>query len=107
MSRSQVSIVIPCYNHGQYLDEALQSIHQAQAGPVEILIVNDGSTDPATIEKLRSLEQQGYRVIHQPNQGLAAARPAMAYGWPKALSSFHSTAITGCTPITSRKQSIF
>lgn len=70
-----VSVVIPCYNHGQYLDEALQSVRTA-TGPlhVETLIVNDGSTDPFTIEKLLSVEAQGYTVIHQDNKGLSAAR---------------------------------
>lgn len=70
-----VSIIIPCYNHGQYLMEALKSISDAVTSySYEIIIVNDGSTDEHTLTVLSWVEQEGYQVIHQPNGGLAAAR---------------------------------
>ncbi len=72
-----VSIVIPCYNHGHYLDDALESLESAGKGlHVEIIIVNDGSTEKATQKKLAQLEADGYQVIHQKNGGLASARNA-------------------------------
>lgn len=71
----KVSIIIPCYNHGLYINEAISSI---EAYPIqskyEIIIVNDGSTDLNTLNKLRQLENLGYCVIHQRNKGLGAAR---------------------------------
>jgi GT2 family glycosyltransferase/O-antigen/teichoic acid export membrane protein len=67
-----VSVVIPCYNHASFLPDAVGSA-RAQTHPrVEILVVNDGSTD-ATSDVARSL---GVRVIEQRNLGLAAARNA-------------------------------
>ena len=70
-----VSVIIPCYNHGIYLDEAVASIPFDQLPyQVELVVVNDGSTDLFTLEKLAALESAGIRVVHQQNQGLAAAR---------------------------------
>jgi glycosyltransferase involved in cell wall biosynthesis len=70
-----ISVIIPCFNSGQYLQEALDSV-AAYAGPevYEIIIVNDGSTDAATIALLGRLEAEGYQVLHQVNKGPAAAR---------------------------------
>jgi glycosyltransferase involved in cell wall biosynthesis len=70
-----VSIIIPCFNDGKYLREAVQSVvqHPDQTA-YEIIIVNDGSSDSLTLEVLRELEREGFRVIHQGNRGLGAAR---------------------------------
>lgn len=70
-----VSIVIPCYNHGRFLKQALESIEQNNSDDFyEIIIVNDGSSDFETIEELRLLAARGYHVINQTNAGLSAAR---------------------------------
>lgn len=70
-----ISIIIPCYNHGRFLLEALESVETAKGEfPCEVIIVNDGSTEQLTKEVLADVEKRGYRVIHQYNQGLAAAR---------------------------------
>ncbi len=70
-----VSIVIPCYNHGQYLQEALDSIdHNKLNYSVEIIIVDDGSSDHETLQKLESLKQLNYTIIHQTNGGPGKAR---------------------------------
>jgi glycosyltransferase involved in cell wall biosynthesis len=72
-----ISIIIPCYNQGNYLEEALQSIYQYSNKDVyEIIIVNDGSTDSATIAILKQLAAKGYKIINQANKGLGAARNA-------------------------------
>src|SRR4051794_23661414 len=70
----RVSVVIPCYNQGLYLLEAVSSVEAAIGDRHELVIVDDGSDDPATIGILRDLESRGHRVIHQPNAGVAAAR---------------------------------
>jgi glycosyltransferase involved in cell wall biosynthesis len=70
-----VSIVIPCYNHGSYIQEALDSIEKNKINyEVEIIIVDDGSTDDATLKKLESLKQFDYTIIHQVNGGPGKAR---------------------------------
>jgi len=69
-----VSIVIPCYNHGHFLQEAIDSVEQCDSSLYELIIVNDGSKDAHTIEVLNKLDKLGYRVVHQQNQGLAKTR---------------------------------
>jgi glycosyltransferase involved in cell wall biosynthesis len=70
-----LSIVIPCYNHGKYIQETIDSIENAIGKySIEIIIVNDGSTDALTISKLNDIEKQGYFVLHQKNGGLGNAR---------------------------------
>ena len=68
----RVAVVIPCYNDGALAGEAVASVQEDE--PVEIVIVDDGSTDPGTIEKLAALEAQGVRVVRRENGGLGAAR---------------------------------
>ncbi|RMF70692.1 MAG: glycosyltransferase, partial [Planctomycetota bacterium] len=74
--RPRVAVVIPCYNHGAFLREAIESVRAQSYDRVECVVVNDGSTDPATLKALAEAEREGARVIHQENAGLAAARNA-------------------------------
>lgn len=73
-STPKVSVVIPCYNHGIYVQEAIDSVETSSYKSYEIIVVNDGSTDTLTIEKMDELMRRGYHVINQPNQGLARTR---------------------------------
>lgn len=70
----KISIIIPCFNHGQYIQEAIDSVLTYQDQSVEIIIVDDGSTDPDTIIKMEELKALNYHVIQQKNCGLATAR---------------------------------
>jgi glycosyltransferase involved in cell wall biosynthesis len=74
MSAPTVSVVIPCYNDGQYLREAIESVLASTYRPIEVIVVNDGSTDSSTLLKLEELSGQGYTVVHQANQGQCSAR---------------------------------
>lgn len=69
-----VSIIIPCYNSGKYLNEALDSILTYQDNCYEIIIVDDGSTDELTINLLNELKQKGFNIIRKENGGPASAR---------------------------------
>jgi len=59
---------------GQYVDEAVSSVLAQTFTDFEIILVNDGSTEQATLELLQSYERPHTRVVHTPNQGLPAAR---------------------------------
>ncbi|HKC23928.1 MAG TPA: glycosyltransferase, partial [Thermoanaerobaculia bacterium] len=66
-----VSIVIPCYNHAGFLPDALASCLKQTHPNVEVLVVDDGSTDDSAEVASRA---PGVRVVRQPNRGLSAAR---------------------------------
>jgi Glycosyltransferases involved in cell wall biogenesis len=71
----KISIIIPCYNHGQYLIDAIRSVEECNDKNLyEIIILNDGSTDKLTTDLFQQLNNDGYNVINQTNQGLGAAR---------------------------------
>ena len=67
----RVSVVITCYNHAHYLPEAIQSVLSQSYQPIEIIVVDDGSTDN-TREVATGFNE--VRYIYQPNKGLPAAR---------------------------------
>jgi GT2 family glycosyltransferase len=69
-----LSVVIPCYDLGELLVEAVASAERAAPPRCELIVVDDGSRQPRTLEVLGVLRDAGYRVIDQPNGGLAAAR---------------------------------
>jgi len=71
---TRLSIIIPCFNDGQFLKEAVASVTACPDQIYEIIIVNDGSTDSLTHQVLNELRSNGYQVIDQPNQGAPAAR---------------------------------
>ena len=70
----RVAVVIPCYNLGRHLEEAVQSVLGQTRQDFEIVVVDDGSTDPATVALLADYRRPGTRVVHTPNRGLPAAR---------------------------------
>src|ERR1035441_8451290 len=72
----KVSVVIPCFNHGEFLPEAVASVTQMGRCDVEVIVVDDGSRDEGTVWELEKLVAQGIKVIRQGNGGPAAARNA-------------------------------
>ena len=71
-----LSIIIPCFNDGKFLPEALASVSQIKNVTYEVIIINDGSTDPITLDYLDKLDRSKYIIIHQQNKGVSAARNA-------------------------------
>ena len=72
---SKVSVIIPVYNTAPYLYRCLNSVINQRLRELEILVVNDGSTD----NSLQILEEFAYKdarikIINQKNQGLSVAR---------------------------------
>ena len=73
----KISIIIPCYNLGEYLDACLDSISKQPDGDVEYIFVNDGSTDN-TLKKLEDYikNHPDCKLLSQKNAGVSAARNA-------------------------------
>lgn len=72
--RPQVTVVIPVYNTRDYVGETVQSVLDQSLAGVEVIAVDDGSTD-GSLEVLRSFGDR-IKVIAQANSGQAAARNA-------------------------------
>jgi glycosyltransferase involved in cell wall biosynthesis len=72
----KVSVVITCYNLGEYITEAVDSVLAQTCQDFEVLIVDDGSTDPSTRAILAGFDRPGVRVLSMAHSGLAAARNA-------------------------------
>ncbi len=75
-----ISIIIPVFNQGEYLEEAIESAYNQTIAAQEIIVVNDGSTDNSLevaerymFKNLPGLESH-VRVINQVNKGLPSAR---------------------------------
>jgi glycosyltransferase involved in cell wall biosynthesis len=66
-----VSVIIPCYNYGHFLAEAIESVEKQAYFPKEILVIDDGSTDTTRQVAARYPE---VIYIYQENQGRSAAR---------------------------------
>ncbi|MDM3007569.1 MULTISPECIES: glycosyltransferase family 2 protein [unclassified Citrobacter] len=71
-----LSVIIPCYNCQDYIYECLQSVCSQVDDSVEIIVINDGSTDNSLkeIESFIKKATQTVRVISQKNQGISIAR---------------------------------
>lgn len=72
---SLVSVVVPAFNAATTIRETLQSISQQTYRAIEVVVVDDGSTDATpTIAHAHSLVDPRFRVISKPNGGVASAR---------------------------------
>ena len=72
---SLISVIIPVYNVLPYLEEALSSVRNQTYGDLEIILIDDGSSDGSgEICDGYAKEDRRMKVIHQENMGLSAAR---------------------------------
>jgi glycosyltransferase involved in cell wall biosynthesis/GT2 family glycosyltransferase len=69
-----VSFVIPCFNQGRFLEDALCSVFFQTFTSFDVVIVDDGSDDAETLEILDRLDWPRTQLIHQENRGLPGAR---------------------------------
>jgi glycosyltransferase involved in cell wall biosynthesis len=76
MPSPAVSVVIPCFNLGRFVDEAVDSVLAQTFSDYEILVVDDGSTDVETRERLARYHKPATRVLRTSNHGLPAAKNA-------------------------------
>lgn len=75
MNEIKLSIIIPCYNHGEFIEECIASLNTLKNIEYEIILINDGSNDNGYTESvIGSLKHEKLIKINQPNQGLAKTR---------------------------------
>ena len=72
MNQKKISVIIPNYNYARYLDQAIQSVLKQSYDNLELIVVNNGSTDNS-LEILEKYEHE-IRLINQPNLGQSGAR---------------------------------
>ncbi|MCU1228602.1 MAG: hypothetical protein JWO97_1486 [Acidobacteria bacterium] len=73
-TRPRLSVIIPCHDDGDYLIDAVASVERNTPADTELIVVDDGSSQPRTRDVLAALREAGHRVIEQPHSGLSAAR---------------------------------
>ncbi|MGG7036309.1 MAG: glycosyltransferase family 2 protein [Flavobacterium sp.] len=77
MKTNLVSIIVPCYNQAQYLDECLQSVFDQTYENWECIIVNDGSSDNTEEVAMRWVSRDvRFKYVFKENGGLSSARNA-------------------------------
>lgn len=71
-----ISVVIPFYNDKNYIEQSVNSVLNQTFPYYEILIIDDGSKDESSLEKLKEVEKSDKRikVFHKENEGLSATR---------------------------------
>ena len=73
-----VSIIVPCFNKRGLILETIKSIYRSTYQNLDLIIVNDGSTDPNTLDALKKISKdysmRDLRIINTVNQGVARAR---------------------------------
>ncbi len=70
-----VSVVIPAYNASRFIERTLRSVLNQTYHPLEVIVVDDGSTDdtPAIVQRIAAIDSR-LRYYHQTNAGVATAR---------------------------------
>jgi glycosyltransferase involved in cell wall biosynthesis len=71
--RNTVSVIMPCYNSAAFIEQAVRSVLNQSYRGLELIVVNDGSTD-ASLDILQRISDPRLKVIDQPNRGVVAAR---------------------------------
>lgn len=73
-----VSVIVPCFNQGQFVNDLLEALDAGCKFTHEVIVVNDGSTDALTLRNLKGLRAKSDRqeliIINRTNGGLPAAR---------------------------------
>lgn len=72
-SQPIVSVIIPCYNTADFVAETILSVVKQSYEELEIIVVDDGSTDSSKAE-INSVKDSRLRYVYQENQGLSSAR---------------------------------
>ena len=69
-----VSVVMPCYNDGPYIEEAVDSLRKQTWTNLELIIIDDGSDDGETVQMIEQTPFPRKKILHTSHIGPAAAR---------------------------------
>jgi glycosyltransferase involved in cell wall biosynthesis len=72
--RPLLSVIIPCHDYGQYIDDALRSVQLQSFQDFETIVVDDGSTNCDTLNVMDRIRRQGLKVLRLENVGLSESR---------------------------------
>ncbi|RNC69641.1 MAG: glycosyltransferase [Desulfuromonadales bacterium] len=70
---ARISVVMPCHNAASHLLRGVASVLEQTYGSVELIVINDGSTDNS-LDILGGIRDNRLKIINQPNRGVSAAR---------------------------------
>jgi|GEM_PF-732451 len=73
-SEPKISIIIPCYNQGEYLEEAINSVFAQEYNNFEIIVVDDGSTDLKTKKILKRFKRNKVVIYQNKHKGRSSTR---------------------------------
>ena len=68
-----VSVIMPCYNDGAYIEESIANVWEQSYGNVELIVIDDGSDDAQTMQVLSRLDER-CTLLHTNHGGPSAAR---------------------------------
>ena len=73
--RPMFSVIVPAYNNGKYISKCIDSVLKQTFSDLELIVVNDGSTDD-TVEVIKEFEKQDarFKLINKENGGVSSAR---------------------------------
>jgi glycosyltransferase involved in cell wall biosynthesis len=74
MNNPLISVIIPTYNDAFWIEEAIASIQNQSYTDVEIIVVDDGSTELKTLSILQEIANKGIQVLRKSNGRMSAAR---------------------------------
>lgn len=74
MNEISISVIMPCYNDGQYIEEAIASLQMEKHPDVEVIIIDDGSDDSVTKTVLDKVVSKRIRLLHTHHNGPSCAR---------------------------------
>ena len=94
----KVSVIMPCYNDGAFIEESVASVRAQTYQNIELIIIDDGSDDAHTLKALEQLKEDGATVLHTNRLRPAGARNAGI----RAATGKYIPMIPSSLPISSR-----